>query len=126
MSDILTSETVTVWTANDGDAIQHPVSDAIPSAGIKKIRVSLEMRNSTGPIQTQVYYQYSADGDTWETAVPVGPLVTDSGEPNFDATFTDISTDALPLLRFGVEASNASESGLNLAYVTYRIELRAS
>jgi hypothetical protein len=126
MSDILTSETVTVWTTNAGAAIEHPVSDAMASAGIKTIRVSLEMRNSTGVIQTQVYYQYSADGDTWETAVLVGPLVTESGEPTFDSTFTDISADALPYLRFGVKASNASESGLNLAYVTYRIELRAS
>lgn len=123
MSNILTSATASVWTYGNGTTLDHPLTDAIPAAAIKTLRTTLEMNKAVGAITTQVYCQFSVDGETWDTAVLLADPVSTDGT-TFGTDFEDVTSYLKPFVRFGVRAVNSSTSSLNFAFVVFRIETR--
>lgn len=124
MSHVLTTETASVWTLHDGTALEHPLTEVLPSANTKSVRVTLEMRAPVGDITVQAFFQYTPDGYTFGTAVPIGDVVDTAAGPVYGTDWIDISTDALTGMRFGVIAANDTTEDLNLAYVVIKIESR--
>ena len=122
---ILTTESAMVWTYEDGSAVDHAITPAMPAAGIKNARVSIEAKGLVGDITLNAFYQYSWDGFFWDTAGLIGPMV-DSSTIGVDTSFADITSGQAPFIRFGVRAENDSSGDLNTTYVVLRIETRSS
>ncbi len=120
-----TSESTLVW-ANDTTGFLHPFTEAIPSSGVKSVRVSIELNRKTSVLSVEVYYEESYDGLTWtQVASPVlgNALIADGG-PDVAGDFT-----TLPLtkrfVRFGVLAKNTTGTTSSLGYVTIRVDVRS-
>jgi hypothetical protein len=122
--EVLTIPLTPVWANNtSGSAIGHPLTEALPSARVKSARVSIELRQRTGNLVVQVYYEYSADGLSWSGATVVGSSQGDNGVTSA-TTFTDVSSGAKRFIRWGIRAWNSSGTSLNLGNASARIETR--
>ena len=72
---------------------------------MRSVRPTLDLRRQSTDCSVRVAYQYSDDGETWDTAEEFGPAATTT-EGETVGSFTDVTSPASGnrriLIRFGV------------------------
>lgn len=127
MKHLINVPATSVWCKSNEAAIEHPLTATMPSGGIKKVRVSIEMMRQAGNITVRAGYQYSDDGKTWGSMVGIGPAALTSDTVDMGSEgWEDITSGAKRFIRFGILAVNAANPDVvNCAYAALRIETRS-
>ncbi len=120
----------TVWTDGTTGAFFQPMSEAMPSVGIAKIRVTIEMSEDSGFCTMRSALRWSDDGIGWGAVTPInGTAYLTANGVTPGTTFVDVSSLGTPKawVQFGVQtAEDAGSSVIQLCHATLVVEPRAS
>jgi hypothetical protein len=130
-TNVVTSPLEPVWSAStQNDTVVHPRTGAMPTQDAVKAWASFEIRRSTGACSVRVGLQYSADGETWDTAVGFGPAAATSEGEHQDTTFAWVDLTALGsrkrFVRFVLLCVNTAGDSVEYCDAGFRIDLTGS
>ncbi len=115
-----------VWTDGTTTGIFHPLSAPMPSAGVRLVRVSLEMSQDSGNCKMRPAFRYSNDGIAWDTHKDFGFGYRTSPGIDWGDTYVDISQfvgfPPRAYVQFGVEVANEGGSAINICNAMLRID----
>lgn len=130
-SSVFAKGPVLVYSAQDDSTwLFFPLTGAMTSNGIDKVRLALELENKAGSIQLQPALQYSDDGVNWDTAVYVGDTQTTTERTTngttYESGFSNVPSGAKTFVRFGVRVKNSSGTGVAMGLASLRVETRSA
>lgn len=115
-----------VWSSQQTNVwLFHPLSGALPSGGVKKVRVSFEMAQNTGLCKIRPALRMSNDGATWDTPQAIGAATRNSDGITYGAAFEDMSTytEAKSFVQYGIEVENDSGSVVESCKATLKVDI---
>ena len=115
-----------VWSAGStSSTVEHAFTGPINAATVHKVRLSFELRGSSGQTKVAGFYQYSDDGESWDASQALGPSFTTTEGWSYGTSFTDISTGTPATrklyVRFGIAVKNGT--GTEIEYGRARLQL---
>lgn len=116
-----------VWSQKSTSTwIFHPISEAMDSVGLRSVRASFSLEQSTGQLKIRPAIQMSNDGLTWDTPVAIGAATRSTDGTTHGADYTDLSatTEAKLFARFGIQCQNESGTDVELGRVTLKIDIQ--
>ncbi len=96
------------------------------SGGIDKVRVSFEMRQTSGAAEIRPALRMSNDALTWDNPVSIGITTRSTDGVTNGADFVDVSatTKAKALVQFGVECKNTTGTTCELCSAALKVDTK--
>lgn len=123
MKHLINIPATSVWGDSASVAIAHPLTETMLSAGIKNVRVSIELVRPTSTTTVRAGYQYSDDGVSWGTMTGVGPSLSTEGVDMGSDGWESVTSGAKRFIRFGFLV--LASAPVNVAFAGARIETRS-
>jgi len=121
----MTHGPIVVWTKRDNqNALAHPITGPLATSTIAKIRLGIQMEDTTGDLTATIGIRYSTDGDSWGTVTQIGSLSKVADGSAFEQAFASLPGTQEIFCQIVVLAKNTSNSALEQAKVSLRIETR--
>lgn len=118
---------IPVWSAKSTSLwLFHPVSGPLDSNGIDKVRVSFELRQSSGAATIRPALRMGNDGLTWDNPVAIGTATLSTEDVSHGNDYIDVSatTKTKGLVQLGIECKNTSGAGVEQCMAALKISTK--
>jgi hypothetical protein len=108
---------IPIWSGKSTSTwMFNPMSPVLDSSGVKRIRPSIQLAQSTG-VLVRAALRMSNDGNTWDTPVAIGTLTIHANGLAYGDDFVDVSatTKAKGKVQLGLEVQTLSGTAVELA-----------